>query len=100
MAQVFGYTTLQVIPSMRGAVGALESDLSGLGAVGRSAGRDIGKGVAKGITDSKADVERASAVAKAASDRQADPPGQAPRRAITQPGQVGGRYAEPPPQGQ
>ncbi|WP_280393234.1 phage tail tape measure protein [Nocardia wallacei] len=76
MAQdVLAYTTLQVIPTMRGAAAAIGNELSGLGAVGRNAGRDIGKGVAKGISDSKADVERASAVVAAARDKEADAAG-------------------------
>ncbi|WP_280265340.1 phage tail tape measure protein [Nocardia wallacei] len=76
MAQdVLAYTTLQVIPSMRGAASTLEGELSGLGAVGRSAGREVGKGVARGISDSKADVERASAVVVAARDKEADAAG-------------------------
>ncbi|WP_433660798.1 phage tail tape measure protein [Nocardia sp. CA-128927] len=67
------YTTLQVIPSMRGTTGALEGEITNsLGAAGRSAGRAAGAGIARGLADATAEVQRASAALAAARDKEAD----------------------------
>ncbi|MEW1933117.1 phage tail tape measure protein [Rhodococcus sp. NPDC079359] len=71
-----GYAVLQVIPSMRGAAGALESELTGtLGTAGRAAGRAAGDGVAQGIEASRAKVQAAAAKMALARDKEADAAG-------------------------
>ncbi|MDQ0283757.1 phage tail tape measure protein [Rhodococcoides fascians] len=71
-----GYAVLQVIPSMRGAAGALESELTGtLGTAGRAAGRAAGAGIASGIEASRAQVAAASAKLSTARDKEADAAG-------------------------
>lgn len=76
MTEPIGYAALQIIPSLQGVAGQLDSQLSGpLVAAGRSAGRDAGQAVASGLQQAQADVSRASAALAAARDKEADAAG-------------------------
>jgi hypothetical protein len=57
---VFGYSTLQVIPSLDGASAAMNRQLAPiLAAVGTSAGRDLGASIADGLAQAGGDVSAA-----------------------------------------
>lgn len=72
MTEPIGYVPLQVILSMQGVSGQLDSQLAGpLVAAGRSAGRQAGQAVATGLQQAQADVSRASAALGAARDKEA-----------------------------
>lgn len=76
MTEPIGYVPLQVILSMQGVSGQLDSQLAGpLAAAGRSAGRDAGRAVATGLQQAQADVSRASSALAAARDKEADAAG-------------------------
>lgn len=72
MTESIGYVPLQVILSMDGISGQLNSQLAGpLVASGRQAGRDAGQAVASGLQQAQADVSRASAALASARDKEA-----------------------------
>ncbi|MGY4098041.1 phage tail tape measure protein [Nocardia sp. R16R-3T] len=76
MTEPIGYAALQVIPTVQGIAGQLDSQLSGpLASAGRSAGQAAGRAVAQGIEQKRADVQRASATLAAARDKEADAAG-------------------------
>lgn len=74
---VFGYSTLQIIPSLDGASKVIERELSRiLGRVGPEAGRAAGEGIAEGIAASDSDVAAAARTVTDAASRGASSSGQ------------------------
>lgn len=69
------YTTLQVIPSIRGVGAALDKQLGSVGAIGKKAGQAIGDAMAKGIESKKSAVDAAAAKVATARTREADAAG-------------------------
>ncbi|WP_280410686.1 phage tail tape measure protein [Nocardia asiatica] len=76
MTDPIAYAALQVIPTVQGIAGQLDSQLTGpLVSAGRSAGQAAGRAVAQGIEQKRAEVEKASAALAAARDKEADTAG-------------------------
>jgi phage-related minor tail protein len=71
------FATLQIIPSIRGIEGALNTSLGGVEKMGKTAGLQLGQGIASGVEQAKASVEKATAAVEKAMDRQADATGKA-----------------------
>ena len=69
------YTTLQIIPSIRGVGSALDKQLGSVGAIGKKAGQAIGDAMAKGIESKKSAVDAAAAKVATARTREADAAG-------------------------
>ncbi len=76
MTEPIAYAALQVIPTVQGIAGQLDSQLTGpLASAGRGAGQAAGRAVAQGLEQKRAEVERASATLAAARDKEADAAG-------------------------
>lgn len=74
MANV-GYATLQIIPSIQGITGSVNSSLGGMAQAGQAAGKQLGQGIASGVEASKSAVEAASAKVAKSREKEADTAG-------------------------
>lgn len=71
-----GFTTLQIIPSMKGIEGRIKGTLiAPLTDAGKTAGKNMGDAIADGIKASKGKVEKAAADVAKARDKEADAAG-------------------------
>ncbi|MCQ4119890.1 hypothetical protein [Rhodococcus tibetensis] len=82
MAESIGWATLQVIPSMDGVAGRMDSQLvAPMRTAGQAAGRAAGQGVASGIEAARAAVDKATSVLAKSQDKIADATG---KRAVAE----------------
>ncbi|MHA4848764.1 phage tail tape measure protein [Rhodococcus sp. MSC1_016] len=82
MAESIGWATLQVIPSMEGVAGRMNSQLVGpMRTAGQAAGRAAGQGVASGIEAARSAVDKATSVLAKSQDKIADATG---KRAVAE----------------
>ena len=76
MAESIGWATLQVIPSVEGIAGQMNSQLVGpMRTAGQAAGRAAGQGVATGIAAARAAVDKATDTLAKSHDKVADAAG-------------------------
>lgn len=76
MSSPIGYATLQVIPSMQGITGQINSQIIGpMRTGGQQAGQAAGAGMASGLSSQRTTVEKASATLAAARGKEADAAG-------------------------
>ena len=69
------YTTLQIIPSIRGIEASLNKSLGSVGGIGKKAGASLGDSIAKGIETKKSAVDAAAQKVLAARTKEADAAG-------------------------